>query len=994
MKTKNEYLFLLGVGGAYLFAVTRGILSATVIAVPPLTLYAMGLFSLLVFTLLLFNKKTRIAAGVFVALAALFIFWQRDVFEPLINHYSDVFLMATGYIPFRPELGRTMTWLIVLALGFFVVVFALYKFNFYVLAIGGVLVFALTWMSSFLRDSTSFLVFVFAFVLIFIRKTSKGIPPVALAAPVCFLVILIAQIQLPAYSEAFTRRTLRDAFEGRFHAIEDFFFEIFNPTYFSFAQTGFAQAGGRLGGPVTLNDRHVMEVHAPGLVYLSGATHNYFTGYAWVTTLQAGDINTHGYTPGHFEMLETTAALMRNAGLARGVDALNAGVLRAAFPNDPARYLNFHTFAVIRTVADEVFIPPGYVEIDWVRAVGTRQTGFRDQPGTLTMGEGTVTAYITENFIFVPTEFDDDDDNDVNFFVSSGLSPRLFCENYYAWLDVWQTANPLYGDIPRPDGDGVVHYYWHAYLPMSTMSIGMGRNRTGTVFRTPHSRQVWFDDTSFDYQPNLLSTPGGDTRTPGFMRRNTIYHQHFLHINPNLSFIENILHASYAGLYAARGAGLSERITQLQETEPYNAMGVHFAINTASMDMLASFPSQSLMMMETLFINYARHGLGTPRIGTTMPSREMQQALYDLYSSTVLAAYAESIRAHFLQVPEITPPRVHELTASIIRYHETDFARIMAIRDFLMDNFPYTLTPVPVPRDVCFVDFFLFEGREGYCTYFASAMALMSRIAGIPARYVEGFFVPGIGRHEYAVTSVTNQMAHAWVEVYFEGFGWLIVEATPPHALYAEALNRVGNAANRGDLWYRWYEDEILEEDMWLHHMRGPGQGGPGGQASPAAIAYEPEVTSLLQMILLTALFILSFVALIALYLFICRARNRLAILRISKLTPNQQAQAYFKGILAISEYYHKPLIPGETTLAYARRAGKRFAFQSDAVFLKDLISLYNRAKFGKNQISQEELALMKDAHATMVNLLYTMRRRPRFVYLHYVRRVGAVTIS
>ena len=67
-------------------------------------------------------------------------------------------------------------------------------------------------------------------------------------------------------------------------------------------------------------------------------------------------------------------------------------------------------------------------------------------------------------------------------------------------------------------------------------------------------------------------------------------------------------------------------------------------------------------------------------------------------------------------------------------------------------------------------------GKEGYCTYFASAMTVLCRMAGLPARYVEGFVAqPGADGFAY----VTGKEAHAWTEVYFEGFGWVPFDPTP-----------------------------------------------------------------------------------------------------------------------------------------------------------------------------------------------------------------------
>lgn len=87
-------------------------------------------------------------------------------------------------------------------------------------------------------------------------------------------------------------------------------------------------------------------------------------------------------------------------------------------------------------------------------------------------------------------------------------------------------------------------------------------------------------------------------------------------------------------------------------------------------------------------------------------------------------------------------------------------------------------TPV-TPEGEDFVSYFLTESHEGYCMHFASAATLMLRYLGVPARYVAGYvaYVPSSGK-----VDVPDSAAHAWVEVYIEGYGWEPVEVTPAYA--------------------------------------------------------------------------------------------------------------------------------------------------------------------------------------------------------------------
>lgn len=116
-----------------------------------------------------------------------------------------------------------------------------------------------------------------------------------------------------------------------------------------------------------------------------------------------------------------------------------------------------------------------------------------------------------------------------------------------------------------------------------------------------------------------------------------------------------------------------------------------------------------------------------------------------------------------------------QLTANVIAPYQDSWDRAMAIRGFLLDYALYDLEVEVPPDDVEFVSWFL-ETRRGYCVYFATAMTMMSRLAGIPARYVEGFYSPDASA---GWRLITGQQAHAWTEVFMPGAGWIPIDATP-----------------------------------------------------------------------------------------------------------------------------------------------------------------------------------------------------------------------
>lgn len=146
----------------------------------------------------------------------------------------------------------------------------------------------------------------------------------------------------------------------------------------------------------------------------------------------------------------------------------------------------------------------------------------------------------------------------------------------------------------------------------------------------------------------------------------------------------------------------------------------------------------------------------------------------------LLAQRELEIRESCLQLPEEFSEAIAALTREVIGGADTDYDKLKAIEAFLQ-GYTYTRTPEKTGGDA--VMEFLFETKEGYCTYFASAFVLMSRSAGIPARYVNGFCVPVYSeqRSEFVVGS---DRAHAWPEAYLTGIGWLSFEPTAGYSEY------------------------------------------------------------------------------------------------------------------------------------------------------------------------------------------------------------------
>ncbi len=139
----------------------------------------------------------------------------------------------------------------------------------------------------------------------------------------------------------------------------------------------------------------------------------------------------------------------------------------------------------------------------------------------------------------------------------------------------------------------------------------------------------------------------------------------------------------------------------------------------------------------------------------------------------------DDVCANYLHLPDTLPESVYDLARSITKEHSSPYEKARAIETWLRENCTYTLTPGTPPEDTDFVAHFL-STRKGYCVYYASAMAVLSRSVGLPARFVTGYAVKRNELYPNSPNSyvATNATAHAWTEVYFKGIGWIVFDPT------------------------------------------------------------------------------------------------------------------------------------------------------------------------------------------------------------------------
>ncbi len=127
---------------------------------------------------------------------------------------------------------------------------------------------------------------------------------------------------------------------------------------------------------------------------------------------------------------------------------------------------------------------------------------------------------------------------------------------------------------------------------------------------------------------------------------------------------------------------------------------------------------------------------------------------------------------------EAVPERVIDLARKVTRGARTPYEKATAIQEYLGANYSYSERTPPLPSGADFAEHFLFRLRRGNCNHFASAMAIMCRAAGIPARLATGF-AAGERDETFGCYIVRENDAHAWVEAYLPAVGWAEFDPTP-----------------------------------------------------------------------------------------------------------------------------------------------------------------------------------------------------------------------
>ncbi|HOQ37163.1 MAG TPA: transglutaminase domain-containing protein [Acetivibrio sp.] len=893
MRSKRFFDFLSKIILAVFMSFSLVYPMTTTLLFPYSALIILGYVSIatIIYSVMFINRLTaRISAVLIIAATGVGIFILAA--SQKLHHIIDIVIWLVNYINDDTELvdiyAFVLTLLFCIAFSLFVYIFTIKKFNFYFIALSGIILFSSQWMFDFFVDKAyiSFYTFIASIIVYYLMHIySKKIlddsnelvrPSVFILGivPLCILVLFLTN-SIPARSKPIEWKWL----DNKINLAFDFLrsdkktgSSVYDIGYFSLKTTGFANGNTDLGGNIAPNDMKILEVQTNNKIYLRGNAYNIYTGNSWISTPSIEGFNSPLTDRFNAPIIKSDGTLINIPDVvmdeSMDIFELKKGAI-ALYKYEPPNDSVFNQ-------EDNIWADPS----DEIFYLYSRSLDYEDDGDILSRlaSNAKIIVKFTDiksNTIFAPLKserfqyFSDKsiniNRNDEDIYTSTeslekdfSYSFESFCpklSNSFFQSILRKSWHGFYNDEIDRQTDRIYNILYDFYLDEIIVKIGRETSRT-----------VW--DSSNEAAVKAIIRNSSDKY--------------------NL------------------GDELFEYLTNYFSREIHNPIDMDFSI-------------------------YFLKSIGEFRELTPVN---------DFNDFKKLNEYSNKIYQRYLEVPPSVPQRVRDLAVSIAKDETNNYDKAKAIEKYLSSNYPYTLSPGDTPPEEDFVDYFLFEQKRGYCVYHASAMVILARSIGLPARYVEGFVLPPKTNSE-GVYEVTNRQAHAWVEVYFEGFGWLTFEPTPAYSLSLYDSTRFGP-----DMSGMYPQPNVTNNNMNPVNTRDPNM-------PDYYPVYQEETNTVLRIILITAAVILTFFLIVLIIILINILRRKYRIKRILKMPPKEAVIELYRIYIKHLQLQNMPSIKGETPLEYADRLdGYKYLHPHK---FNDIVSVFMKARYSRNEVTESD---------------------------------------
>ncbi len=415
------------------------------------------------------------------------------------------------------------------------------------------------------------------------------------------------------------------------------------------------------------------------------------------------------------------------------------------------------------------------------------------------------------------------------------------------------------------------------------------------------------------------------------------------------------------GVFAVRSGGnrsgsavSSEPLRQDILLEPLDT-SVLFAAPFAEY-VSGDFPGVHVDSMTGLQLPYA----SSSRVRYSAVSRERRLMPEDREAREL--DYAPAVRSRYLQLPEGFE-RVAELARRVTDRSLTVHERSTAVLNHLLSNYQYSLDG-ETTTSIQPIDDFLFSRKTGYCEHYATAMVIMLRSVGIPARLVTGFLATEWNEFGGYYT-VRQRDAHAWVEVYYPHSGWITLDPTPSASIVParsgwDGLRRFGESLRLH--WDRIFIRYSVRDQLAVIQSLREGSDSARDVVSQWTATFRAAVSQLIRAWAARAhpvmIWIFLFAASIALACLALLIRDRWPSRGPGRRGPGrkqQQIVQQYKKMLRIVARQGIDVTPSSTPTDIARMVKEKWGAAESAVVA--VATLYSRGRFSACALSGEEFA-------------------------------------
>jgi transglutaminase-like putative cysteine protease len=347
-----------------------------------------------------------------------------------------------------------------------------------------------------------------------------------------------------------------------------------------------------------------------------------------------------------------------------------------------------------------------------------------------------------------------------------------------------------------------------------------------------------------------------------------------------------------------------------------------------------------------------------------------------------ILAYPDSIRSHYLQVP-VGSEQVAGLAYRVSQQATTPFERTLAIQQHLLENYRYSLeadtTTLSHPLEE-----FLFTRKTGYCEHYATAMVVMLRAVGIPARLVTGFLATEWNEYGSYFT-VRQRDAHAWVEVYFPHSGWITMDPTPTVSAAVittrwEPLSQLGESLRLK--WDRLFVHYSAKDQLAVVHGVREGSDALRERVSRWVSLLSAPISQVLSRLTHMVrtfhpgmLGLVTGVIVVGLAVLLLILRDRIGLWATTHLpTSHQQlaiVQLYARMVRTVEKHgVNKP--PTATASEFARLIEQEW--KSAGPIVADVITLYHQGRFSRTPLTPDELSRAAEQVVRLQSLIHAAR--------------------